>query len=177
MARPLCTKCVLHETRVNVVKGKGNFPADILFLGIAPGKDEDRKGLCFVGASGRLLDIMLADAIRYIELQFRIRKPHFTYYVNNIIWCRPCDYFGAPNRDPESDEVFACRPHVLNVYRKVKPKITIFIGKIPAQYYYKEFRPNVTIWHPAALLRRGGVGAPEYVMTIRTLAETIKEIL
>lgn len=177
MARPLCTKCSLQETRINIVKGRGVFPADIFFLGIAPGKDEDRKGNCFIGASGKLFDRMLEDAIRYIKIQFRIYNPAFTYYINNIVWCRPCDYFGAENRDPESDEVFACRPQVLNLYRKVKPKITIFIGAIPQKYYYKDFRPNVRIWHPAALLRRGGIVAPEYISNIRILAETIKEIL
>lgn len=177
MARPLCTKCALHETRINLVQGKGTYPADILFFGIAPGKDEDRKGVCFVGASGILLDQMLRDAVKHIKIQFKIYKPEFTYYVDNIVRCRPCDFFGAENRDPLSDEVFACKPHVQSVYRKVKPKITIFAGKIPAQYYKNVFKPNVVMWHPAALLRRGGVGAPEYMMNIRLLAETIREVL
>ena len=90
-----CTRCPLAATRTQVVFGTGDPDADLMFVGEAPGRDEDLQGVPFVGRSGQLLDRLLAEEVGIAREQV---------YIANVIKCRPPE-----NRDPSPDEIAACR--------------------------------------------------------------------
>ena len=113
-----CTRCELCESRNNVVLGVGNRSSQVLFIGEAPGAEEDKKGEPFVGRAGRLLDEML----KIIGLS---RKDNI--YIANIIKCRPPD-----NRDPQITEREACAPWLRAQIELIKPKIIVCLGRIAA---------------------------------------------
>ncbi len=148
-----CKRCKLYSTRKNVVIGKGNKNADILFVGEGPGEQEDIQGLPFVGAAGQLLDKML----KAIDLTLD------DVYIGNIVKCRP-----PYNRDPEEDEKQACMPFLRYQTLLIKPKIIVCLGRIAAQTLINpEFRITkehgiwferkgyhmIATYHPSALLR------------------------
>ncbi len=105
--------CALKNTAMNTVFADGNPEAKIMFIGEAPGADEDRQGLPFVGASGKLLDRMLAS----IELD------RSSYYITNIVFWRP-----PGNRNPTTGEIAACLPFVERHIELVDPEILVFLG-------------------------------------------------
>ncbi len=105
--------CALKKTAMNTVFADGNPLAKIMFIGEAPGADEDRQGLPFVGASGKLLDRMLAS----IELD------RSNYYITNIVFWRP-----PGNRNPTTGEIAACLPFVERHIELVDPEILVFLG-------------------------------------------------
>lgn len=148
-----CTGCSLHETRTQTVFGVGNPEADWLFIGEAPGAEEDRRGEPFVGRSGQLLDQMLAA----------IGQSRGSVFIANIIKCRPPN-----NRDPKPEEASACRGYLERQIEIINPKIIIAVGKISAQNLLGTDAPvgrmrgkrhsfgNVPLvvtYHPAYLLR------------------------
>jgi DNA polymerase len=157
-----CTKCGLYKTRRSIVVGKGSIPAAVLFVGEAPGLSEDAVGIPFFGPSGKLLDCLLESA------GFNV-----PYYITNTILCHPCDKIGGANREPNEQEVFACRDNILSVYDSVGPELTIFVGKVAESWYKKIFKPNVTILHPSFLLRTGGRASPHYQLTLNKLLEVV----
>lgn len=110
-----CRKCKLWETRNNVVIGKGNKNADIMFIGEGPGQQEDLTGIPFVGPAGQLLDKML----KAIDLTID------DVYIANIVKCRPPN-----NRNPEKDEAQACLDYLRNQVLLLKPKIIVLLGSI-----------------------------------------------
>lgn len=148
-----CTACPLCETRTNVVFGTGNENADILFVGEAPGHNEDISGIPFVGKAGQLLDLYL----KAVDLD------RDDVYITNIIKCRP-----PQNRDPNPNEQEMCIKYLREQFRKISPKIVVCLGRIAAQ---QMIDPNFRItqqhgqlftkggvlftatFHPAALLR------------------------
>ncbi len=148
-----CTKCSLGFTRTKFVFGVGNPNADILFIGEAPGRDEDLKGEPFVGRAGQLLDKMLAA----------INLSRDDIYIANILKCRPPE-----NRDPLPDESNTCLPHLAEQIRLIKPKLICALGRIAAQILLDTKSPlskmrgrfydvggakMLATYHPAALLR------------------------
>ncbi len=148
-----CTACPLHEGRTQTVFGVGNPDADWMFIGEAPGAEEDRRGEPFVGRSGQLLDQMLAA----------IGQSRDTVFIANIIKCRPPN-----NRDPKPEEAAACRGFLERQIQIVNPRIIIAVGKICAQNLLGTDSPvgrlrgkrhsfaNVPLvvtYHPAYLLR------------------------
>jgi len=148
-----CTGCSLHESRTQTVFGVGNPDADWMFVGEAPGAEEDRRGEPFVGRSGQLLDQMLAA----------IGQSRDSVFIANIIKCRPPN-----NRDPKPEEASACRGYLERQIEIVNPKIIIAVGKISAQNLLATDSPvgrmrgkrhsfgNVPLvvtYHPAYLLR------------------------
>ena len=148
-----CQKCPLGATRNKFVYGVGNPKADILFVGEAPGRDEDLRGEPFVGRAGQLLDRILA------AIQFS----RDDVYIANILKCRPPN-----NRDPQPDEMKTCMPYLLEQIRLIKPKIICALGRISAQALldtstplgklrkcWHDFNgiPFIVTYHPAALLR------------------------
>lgn len=158
-----------------MVVGSGDYPADILFIGEAPGKSEDLLGEPFVGPSGRLLHRMLEDASKMSG------QPIPSYFITNTILCRPYiedekDMNWLENREPTREEVLNCTPHILGIYRQVKPKVVVFVGKISEQYYKKEFSVSIRILHPAALLRQGGLSSPYYLTSVRNLSTAFKQV-
>lgn len=148
-----CTRCGLCATRNNTVIGKGNRQAKLMFVGEAPGEQEDLQGLPFVGAAGQLLDTYL-DAVG-------IDKEDV--YICNILKCRP-----PHNRDPLPEEEDACMEYLRNQVRLIRPKIIVCLGRIAAKRLIDaDFRITVShgkwfdkgtfrmmaLYHPSALLR------------------------
>ncbi|MEW6051459.1 MAG: uracil-DNA glycosylase [Candidatus Zixiibacteriota bacterium] len=152
-----CQLCPLGQTRNKFVYGVGNPNARLMFIGEAPGADEDMKGEPFVGRAGQLLDRILA------AMQLSRQE----VYIANILKCRP-----PGNRDPQPDEAAKCTPYLREQIRIIKPKLLCALGRIAAQYLLSTTTPlgklrnkwhefeGIPLWvtyHPAALLR-----FPEY---------------
>lgn len=108
-----CTKCSLHETRTKAVPGQGSSSPEIMFVGEAPGFDEDQQGLAFVGAAGQLLTKMI-QAMGYTREQV---------FIGNILKCRP-----PGNRTPMPDEMATCLPYLKTQIALLKPKVIIALG-------------------------------------------------
>src|SRR5690349_24328460 len=151
---PDCQRCKLHRLgRTQVVFGVGNPDADLMFVGEAPGGDEDLQGEPFVGRAGQLLTKII-EAIGMTRPQV---------YIANVIKCRP-----PGNRNPEPDEVEQCEPFLFRQIDIIKPKVIVALGKFAAQSLLKTTEPITRIrgreyryrdailmptYHPAYLLR------------------------
>lgn len=114
-----CTKCPLHETRNSVVFGVGNTEANLMFIGEAPGADEDRQGEPFVGRAGQLLT-------QIIEAGMKLKREDV--YIANVLKCRP-----PGNRNPERDEVETCSPYLIRQIEIIQPKVIVALGSFAAQ--------------------------------------------
>ena len=148
-----CQKCALGKTRNKFVFGVGNPNATAMFIGEAPGADEDAQGEPFVGRAGKLLnDILKALDMKREEV-----------YIANILKCRPPN-----NRDPLPSEEDTCKPHLLKQIELIKPKIILCLGRVAAnallgkKLSLTDLRENIydldgikvfATYHPAALLR------------------------
>jgi len=166
-----CRRCKLWEYRKRVVIGRGSIPAQILFMGEAPGKTENVSGIPFFGVSGKLLDEMINDALKLAGIE---KTP--TYFITNSVLCRPCDSIGGQNRIPKPEEIAMCSPLVNEIVRYIKPKIVVFVGDVAYRFYRKEFPIHVKIFHPSFLIRKGGKGSQYYSPTIRALSEVLKGV-
>ncbi|MFL6245682.1 MAG: uracil-DNA glycosylase [Thermoanaerobaculia bacterium] len=113
-----CNACRLAGTRTNVVFGVGDPNADLMFIGEAPGHDEDLRGEPFVGRAGQLL----TDIIKAMKLSRE------QVYIANVIKCRPPE-----NRNPEPDEVEQCRPFLRRQIALIQPKVIVTLGKFGLQ--------------------------------------------
>jgi DNA polymerase len=161
-----CTRCRLAEGRTKVVFGSGNPTAELMFVGEGPGADEDRQGLPFVGAAGELL----TKIIQAIE------KTREEVYIANVVKCRP-----PGNRDPQPDEVAACRGYLDKQIALVRPRALVALGKVAAQallgidagtdapigrlrgqWYQVQGIPTMVTYHPAALLRNQALKRPTW---------------
>jgi DNA polymerase len=165
-----CLECKLCKTRTNTVFGVGLQAAPLMVVGEGPGADEDARGEPFVGRAGKLLDEML-HAIARSRNETAADK---AVYIANVVKCRP-----PGNRDPEADEVEACRPYLDQQLRLVKPKLIVALGRIAAQRllstdaplsklrgplyeYGPEHTPLLITYHPAYLLRSPGEKAKSW---------------
>jgi DNA polymerase len=108
-----CTRCPLHHGRTNAVFGAGNADAELMFIGEAPGASEDRLGLPFVGAAGKLLDKLLAE----------IGLDRKDVWIGNVLRCRPPD-----NRDPQPREIEACQEYLFEQVRLIQPSVICTLG-------------------------------------------------
>ena len=108
-----CAKCPLHETRTKAVFGAGDADADLMFVGEAPGAEEDRQGLPFVGRAGQLLNQMLEE----------IGLSREDVFIANVLKSRP-----PGNRDPQPVEIEACRPYLFEQVRLIEPKVVCTLG-------------------------------------------------
>ncbi|MCX6539175.1 MAG: uracil-DNA glycosylase [Acidobacteria bacterium] len=149
-----CTRCKLHRLgRTQVVYGVGNPNADLMFVGEAPGHDEDVQGIPFVGRAGQLLTKII-EAIELTRDQV---------YIANVIKCRPPE-----NRNPEPDEVDTCEPFLFRQVQIIKPKVIVALGTFAARTLLKTTEPIsklrgrfytygdaalIATFHPAFLLR------------------------
>jgi DNA polymerase len=148
-----CTRCRLHATRTHAVFGVGNRNAQWLFVGEAPGADEDRQGEPFVGRAGQLLNAML----------FALGLKREDVYIANVLKSRPPN-----NRDPQDDEVAACEPYLVRQIELIKPRLIVALGRHAAHSLLKtdvalaKLRgqrlqyhgiPLIVTYHPAYLLR------------------------
>ena len=148
-----CQACPLGRTRTNLVFGVGSPTADLMFVGEAPGQQEDEQGIPFVGAAGQLLD-------RYL---YAVGIPRQSVYIANILKCRP-----PHNRDPLPEEEDACIGHLREQIKLIRPKMIVCLGRISAMRLikpdYRITREHGTfvkkgaflmtaVYHPSALLR------------------------
>lgn len=164
--------CTLRETATQAVPGDGSADAEIMFIGEAPGKNEDEQGIPFVGAAGKFLAEMLAA----------IGLKREDIYITNVVKYRPPD-----NRDPNPEEIEACMPWLHEQIRIIKPKIIITLGRHAMEHFipgkkisevhgqafrriFDDIGPQVffALYHPAAALYNGGMR--------QTLIEDFKKI-
>lgn len=148
-----CTRCPLHEHRRNVVLCRGKIPADVLFVGEAPGESEDVLGSPFKGPAGQLLDEMIADA--FSDLDMRVA---FT----NLVGCIPHGEDGN-KYDVPKEALKACRPRLVELCKLVKPRLVVQVGVLSAKHWTvkdwealidRDVVPTfVKIDHPAFILR------------------------
>jgi DNA polymerase len=151
-----CTRCRLYQSRTQVVFGQGDPRADLMFVGEAPGFHEDRQGIPFVGPSGQLLNRLLEG--------IGLRRQDV--YICNLVKSRP-----PQNRDPQPDEIAACRPWLDAQIRLVDPKVVVTLGNFAAktlletttgitrlrgQTYPFQGRVLLPTFHPAAALHAQG---------------------
>jgi len=137
-----CCSCLLRDTCTQVVPGEGNPNAEIMFVGEAPGAEEDKQGRPFVGAAGKFLNEMLS----------LINLKREDVFIANILKCRP-----PANRDPVPEEVASCWPWLLEQIKTIKPKLIVLLGR----HAMERFLPNQKISkiHGTALRRElEGVG-------------------
>jgi len=171
-----CTKCPLHETRTKAVFGAGNADADLMFVGEAPGAEEDRQGLPFVGRAGQLLNQMLEE----------IGLVRDDVFIANVLKSRP-----PGNRDPQPDEIAACEPYLFEQVRLIEPRVVCTLGNFatkllsgsPTGITKVRGTPQVhelggrtvfllPLFHPAAALR-----TPAVKETLRGDFATIPDLL
>jgi DNA polymerase len=152
-----CRKCDLAKTRTNVVFSDGNPGARLMVVGEAPGAQEDKTGLAFVGPAGKLLDLLLAA----VDL-----SRESSTYICNVLKCRP-----PGNRNPLPGEIQACTPYLRRQIELISPEAILAVGTFSAQFltgkalplgrlrgevYSYQGVPLVVTYHPAALLRNPG---------------------
>ncbi len=171
-----CTKCPLHETRTKAVFGAGNADAELMFVGEAPGAEEDRQGLPFVGRAGQLLNQLLEE----------IGLSREEVFIANVLKSRP-----PGNRDPQPLEIEACRPYLFEQVRLIEPRVLCTLGNFatklltgsPVGITKVRGTPQIhelggrtvfllPLLHPAAALR-----TPAMKETLRADLATIPDLL
>jgi len=173
-----CTRCDLSLSRTKVVPGAGAHDARLLFVGEAPGASEDRQGVPFVGASGRLLDAMLEG----------VGIDRERVFIANVVRCRPPE-----NRNPRAAEIRACAGWLAEQIRLIGPALVATLGRFALQHFIPDARITqlqgqvqrieydggtlalFPLFHPAAVLRSPD-RRPEYEELFRRLAGTLKEM-
>lgn len=151
-----CQRCPLAKTRLKAVPGEGNWQAELMFVGEAPGEEEDKQGKPFVGRAGQLLT-------KIIEAMTFKREE---VYITNVVKCRPPE-----NRTPRQEEIMKCAPFLEAQIRLIKPKVIVALGKVAADFFvpgnlpmgqlrghffYYEDIAIMPTYHPAFVLRHEG---------------------
>jgi uracil-DNA glycosylase len=172
-----CTRCPLAQGRTQVVWADGNLDSDLVFIGEAPGFHEDQQGKPFVGAAGQLLDRLLGE----------IGLDRSKCAIVNVLKCRP-----PGNRDPQTDEIEACRPFLDAQLDHMKPKVIVTLGNFATRYILEQpigitrargnrfNRRGATViptFHPAAALRGGRFGGMSPMDALRLDFQLVSEIL
>ena len=169
-----CQRCRLHQSRTTLVFGDGSPAARLVFVGEAPGYDEDQQGLPFVGRAGRLLDRMIAA----------MGMQRSEVYICNVVKCRP-----PQNRNPGADEVAACSPFLFRQIEAIQPRVLCLLGNYATQTLlqttlnisqlrgkdrYWRGIPVVATFHPAYLLRNPAQKASVW-SDLKRVLELLKE--
>jgi len=169
-----CTKCNLSKSRTNAVAGKGNYNAEIMFIGEAPGRNEDLKGEPFVGTAGKIL----SEALEYAGLS------RDDVFITNVVKCRPPN-----NRVPLEEERDSCHQHLSRELDIIKPKIICILGNTAyasilggdsiTKNRGKIIKKNNQLYflsvHPAAVIYTPTLGQV-LKDDIKTLVETLEKI-
>lgn len=149
----VCTRCKLHHSRKNAVPGVGTPDTRVMFIGEGPGFHENEQGLPFVGAAGKFLEELLGDAGLTRE----------TVFITNVVKCRP-----PGNRDPEPDELNACKTYLERQIAAINPDVIVTLGRVSMGYFidqgkisaihgrdfWSHGRMVVAMYHPAAALHQ-----------------------
>jgi len=160
-----CQRCKLAETRIKVVPGEGSRKAGVMFIGEAPGREEDAQGRPFVGRAGKLLDRLLAE----------IGIGRSEVFIGNVLKCRPTSLEGK-DRKPTEQEISACSHFLDSQIEKIKPKVICTLGDTATQYILRKYGINpegiskihgrafkagnlkiIPLYHPAAALYTYGL--------------------
>lgn len=167
-----CQNCKLSQTRKQVVLSTGSLESEVMFIGEAPGADEDEQGKPFIGRSGKLLRKLIDQS----------GMDSTKVYITNIVKCRPPN-----NRDPEKDEIQECTQHLITQIQIIHPKIVVCVGRIAMQSFLPDFKITrdhgklyktkngfdlVGVYHPAYILRNPS----EEIVLLNDLKQ-IKEML
>lgn len=167
-----CQRCPLGALAHRHVLGTGPRSSPILLVGEGPGRSEDVLGEPFVGRAGKLLNRMLEDAgLQRNQL-----------FITNLVACRPCNGTYEPNRPPTDNELSQCAPRLEELARMLQPKLVILVGRTAQRFAHPLLETMKGAWvylfliHPAALLRQGGVNAPQYSKAVADLA-TVRAVL
>ncbi|MGQ9461979.1 MAG: uracil-DNA glycosylase [Candidatus Fervidibacter sp.] len=140
-----CTKCPLAKERVQAVPGEGNPSAKVMFIGEAPGEQEDAQGRPFVGPAGRFLNELLALAgLERDEV-----------FITNTVKCRP-----LKNRTPSNDELLACRPFLEAQIALIRPKVVCLLGAVALKALLPELRMTISQVHGQAFTKSGIIFVP-----------------
>lgn len=148
-----CQRCVLSSKRNHVVIARGSIPADVLFIGEAPGRSEDVTGKAFVGPAGKVLDDIIAKSLGGLS-----------YCLTNLVGCIPLDDELNKYPEPSIESIKACNPRLIELFRLCKPKLVVMLGKLARKHtpVPEDFNLNwvrldrfvyLEIPHPAAILR------------------------
>ncbi len=149
----VCTRCELHRSRKNAVPGEGPASAEIMFIGEGPGFYENEQGRPFVGAAGKFLDELLA----------KIGMDRSRVFITNVVKCRP-----PGNRDPQPEELAACRVYLERQIATINPKVVVTLGRFSMGHFLPNAkisaihgqaklvngRQVVAMYHPAAALHQ-----------------------
>lgn len=194
-----CNRCPLEKGRTSVVHARGVMPADFLFVGEAPGREEDELGKPFVGQSGRIFNRLLDDVNEGIEKlwntphttpsvrrKYKDRLNAITGCVINTVGCIPLNQVGEqwPIHPPSKGEIDACLPRGVSLYDAIRPQRVVLLGK-SAEIWWKMLTSllrNVPteplkLRHPAYIARSGGIGSAEYHKCRMLLQDFILEYL
>jgi DNA polymerase len=153
-----CTLCALSQSRTQAVPGDGPLDADVMFIGEAPGFNEDKQGIPFVGAAGNFLNELLREAGQSRE----------TIYICNVLKCRPPN-----NRDPMPGEIETCRPYLEEQIELIDPRVIVTLGRFSMSRFFPNHKISqvhgrwkevdgrffVPMYHPAAALHQGALRA------------------
>lgn len=173
-----CTRCPLHEGRMNAVPGQGVLDPQVMVIGEGPGAEEDRRGLPFVGRAGQYLDKWLEA----IELD-RTKN----VYIGNVVKCRPPE-----NRDPRPHESEACLPYLREQIELIRPRVILTVGRVASSIligtsagitrlrgrtYYYEGTPLIPTFHPSAVLRNQDLRRPVWddLKRLRALLQSLAD--
>ena len=178
-----CQRCILSKSRKHAVPGEGPDNADVMFIGEGPGFHEDQQGRPFVGAAGKFLDELLA--IAGLE-----RKD---VYITNVVKCRP-----PGNRDPQADEIEACRVYLDRQIELIDPKVIVTLGRFSMERFFPGQKISrihgqakrigkrlvVPMYHPAAglhqpkwksVIEADFAKLPEFLKQAASLDDTVSE--
>src|SRR5918998_6125542 len=170
----VCTACELHKGRTRAVPGEGPTNAEIMFIGEAPGRNEDQQGRPFVGQAGRLLEDLLAE----------IGLTRDDAWIGNIVKCRPPD-----NRDPRPEEIAACAGYLERQIALLQPKLIATLGRYSMEKFFPGAkitrvhgqakrdgkRVLIPLYHPAYILRNMSA-MPDAVRDMQKLPRLLERL-
>lgn len=167
-----CSACQLHTKRLRFAGAtvKQKKRCSLAFLAESPGAAEAALGEAMVGKDGKLLDLMVSEAAAALQIE----KP--SYFTTHMVLCRPIDSIGGMNRAPEKEEILSCAPNVMQIINAARPRVVVFIGKLPEKYYRKEFPGACSIMHPSFLIKTGAQSSPWYITNIQSLKKALEAL-
>lgn len=169
-----CTACALHKGRTRAVPGEGPVNAEIMFIGEAPGRNEDQQGRPFVGQAGKLLEELLAE----------IGLTRHDVWIGNVVKCRP-----PGNRDPQPEEIAACAGYLERQIELLQPKLIATLGRFSMEKFFPGARITrvhgqakrdgnrvlIPLFHPAYVLRNMAA-MPDAIRDIRKIPRLLERL-
>lgn len=170
-----CTACPLHKHVKHYVLLRGTLPCQVLFIGEAPGEQEDALARPFVGPAGRILQALIA--------QSEGMTGDYAYAITNVVACKPFQT-GNEIAKPDPHSIAACRPRLHNLIPIAAPQAVIALGKVSEKQLPAILEPSdfpedrrLNLYHPSYILRKGGLNSLEFKRTLLTLVRFLKQTL